>query len=76
MNIHVKLSGYLAASLGAREKNLELLEGATIKDALNALNLPVSQSWIAVSQGGRLKDRTTVLKDGDEILVMPLGGGG
>lgn len=76
MLIYVKFSGYIAASLGYREKTMELEPSSTVQDLLTKLELPVSQSWIAVSIGGKLRDRRTVLKEGDEVLVLPLGGGG
>lgn len=76
MLIYVKFSGYIAASLGYREKTMEIEPSGTVQDLLTKLELPVSQSWIAVSIGGRLRDRRTVLKEGDEVLVLPLGGGG
>ncbi|MZQ99376.1 MAG: hypothetical protein GT601_17050 [Acidaminobacter sp.] len=75
MIIHVKFSGYIAASLGCREKTMEIETSGTVQDLLTKLNLTVSQSWIAVSIGGKLRDRRTVLKEGDEVLVLPLGGG-
>ncbi|MDK9710366.1 MoaD/ThiS family protein [Acidaminobacter sp.] len=76
MFIHVKFSGYIAASLGYREKTIETGPLTTVQDLLSMLDLPVSQSWIAVSIAGRLRDRRTLLKEGDEVLVLPLGGGG
>lgn len=76
IRVEVKFSGYIAASLGCREKVVELEPSSTVRDLLGLLELPVSNSWVAVSIGGRLRDRTTVLKDGDQVLVLPLGGGG
>lgn len=76
IRIEVKFSGYIAASLGYREKSVELEPSSTVRDLLGLLELPVNKSWVAVSIGGKLRDRTTVLKDGDQVLVLPLGGGG
>jgi len=76
MLIHVKFSGYIAASLGYRERTIELEPSSTVQDLLSILVLPVSQCWVSVSIGGKLRDRKTLLKEGDEVLVLPLGGGG
>ena len=76
MFIHIKFSGYIAASLGYRDKTIETEPSTTVQDLLLMLDLPVSHSWISVSIGGKLRDRKTLLKEGDEVLILPLGGGG
>ncbi|MZQ99602.1 MAG: hypothetical protein GT601_18190, partial [Acidaminobacter sp.] len=55
---------------------VELKAAGTVQDLLTLLTLPVSQSWIAVVIDGKIRDKRTLLKEGDEVLVMPLGGGG
>lgn len=76
IRVEVKFSGYIAASLGYRETVVDLEPASTVRDLLVRLELPVNKSWVAVSIGGKLRDKTTVLKEGDQVLVLPLGGGG
>lgn len=74
--IKVRCTGYIAAGLGFRESVIELPEGSTVQDLLKKLSPPVSFSWIAVSINGKIKDKKTVLNENDQVLVLPLGGGG
>ncbi|MGD9569863.1 MAG: MoaD/ThiS family protein [Sedimentibacter sp.] len=76
MKIKVKLTGLLAASAGFREKTIDLPEGTNIGETLKFINLPVSGSWTKSSVNGRLCEKGYVLKDGDELLFFPVGGGG
>ena len=76
MKIKVKLKGILASSAGFREREIEMPEGTTIAEALNIINLPVSGEWTKSSVNGRLRGKSCVLNDGDELLFFPVGGGG
>lgn len=76
MNVKIRLNGLLAASAGFREQVVELPEGTTIEEAMRFINLPVSGSWTLSSVNGRLRGKTHVLKDDDELLFFPVGGGG
>lgn len=76
MIIKVKLTGILAASAGYREKVFELPEGTTIGETLKLINLPVSGAWTKSSVNGNVREKNYVLKNGDELLFFPVGGGG
>jgi len=76
MKINVRLTGLLASSAGFREKVFDLSEGTTISEVFTLINLPVSGAWTKSSVNGKLKDKNYVLKDGDELLFFPVGGGG
>lgn len=76
MEVKIKLKGLLAASAGFKERSIELPEGATILEAMKSIALPVSGSWTLSSVNGRLRDKTHVLQDGDELIFFPVGGGG
>jgi sulfur carrier protein ThiS len=76
IRICVKCSGYIAAGLGFRETVMDLPEGSTAADLLLALGPPVSHSWIAVIINGKIKDKRSLLKEDDHVLVLPIGGGG
>lgn len=76
IKVQVTCSGYIAAGLGYREAEFELREGSTVQDLLEGMKLPVSLSWVAVSIDGKIRDKRLVLNEGDQVLVLPLGGGG
>nr|WP_278305566.1 MoaD/ThiS family protein [Caloramator quimbayensis] len=72
----VKLSGIIASGLGYKEKEFELKEGTTIKELLEIMKFPIKTEWIVVSVNGRVKDKSSILIDNDEVLILPVGGGG
>lgn len=76
MKVKIKLTGLLAASVGFKEKIIELPEGSTIADTMIFLKLPVSGTWTRSSINGKLKNKSYVLKEDDELLFFPVGGGG
>lgn len=76
MKVKIKLTGLLAASAGFREKTVELPNDFTITEAMMFINLPVSGTWTKSSVNGHLRDKSYVLKDNDELLLFPIGGGG
>lgn len=76
MEIKVELTGLLAASANFRKKTIEVPDGTTIAEALKIINLPVSGNWIKHSVNGKLINKRYVLKDGDNLLFFPVGGGG
>jgi molybdopterin converting factor small subunit len=43
---------------------------------MKIIELPVSGAWTRSSVNGKLRDRNYVLKDGDELFIFPVGGGG
>jgi len=76
MKVKIRLSGLLAASVSFNERMMELPEGTTIAEAMKIIELPVSGAWTGSSVNGKLRDRNYVLKDGDELFIFPVGGGG
>jgi molybdopterin converting factor small subunit len=76
IKVHVKFFGLIAAGLGYKEKEYDITEGSTINKLLGEIKLPVDAAWVVVSVNGKVKDKSSILKDGDELLVLPVGGGG
>jgi molybdopterin converting factor small subunit len=76
LNVRIRLSGLLASSAGCKEMDKEIGDGTTAGELFIKLGIPVSGDWVRISVNGVLKDRKHVLKDGDEILYFPVGGGG
>jgi sulfur carrier protein ThiS len=62
--------------MGCKERLVEISEGASIKDLLLTLNLPVKLSWTITSVNNIVQDKSTILHEGDAVLVAPVGGGG
>jgi sulfur carrier protein ThiS len=80
MRITVHIYAYLRYYLPAGEKSVlqkewEMPEGATIKQALEKLNLP-QEVRITVLLNNNSVDQATVLNEGDIIHVLPQMGGG
>lgn len=76
MKVKIKLNGLLAASTGFNERLMDLPEGTTVAEAMKIIELPVSGAWTRSSVNGKLREKNHVLKDGDELLFFPVGGGG
>lgn len=75
MQIRVKLMGALKRK-APPEDVLELSEGASIDDALAALEIEAPQVQIVMVNGKPRPDRSSQLNHGDEITVVaPVGGG-
>ncbi|MFP6666857.1 MAG: MoaD/ThiS family protein [Pirellulales bacterium] len=75
MRISIKLMGML------RDKTpgsgaIELSEGATIKDALLALDIGAAGVQVFTVNGQLHRDASAALADGDELSVIPPVGGG
>ena len=66
----------LAASMGYKQKTVELSDKATVSKLLEQLALPVKPEWLAVSVNGVLKEKKKQLSDGDDVFIMPAGGAG
>jgi sulfur carrier protein ThiS len=80
MRITVHIYAHLRYYLPAGEKSVlqkewEMPEGATIRQALEKLKLP-KEVQIAVLVNSNSVDQATVLKEGDIIHVLPQMGGG
>ncbi len=76
IKIHLKLTGLIAASLGYREKDLDIWEKATAGEIFESLNIPISKAWIRFAVNGCVCDKNHVLRHGDIFMIFPVGGGG
>jgi len=81
MRISVKLFAILRERSGSKELTIELPDGATAELAVEQLveKLPairdlVGRAAVAINQN--YSDRSTVLKDGDELALIPPVSGG
>ena len=75
MQISLKLMGILKDKVPASGK-MELAEGATIDDALRALDISTETVQVITINGSIERDRQRQLAEGDELLVIPPVGGG
>jgi sulfur carrier protein ThiS len=78
MQITLKLVGFLATMglpSGFKGGQVTLQDGATIEDLLATVGVPTPTQHLIV-RAGQLADLNNILRDGDEIeLVPPIGGG-
>ena len=75
MQINIKLMGMLAAQTPS-DGVLELAHGASIEDALVALDIPVDSVAAFTVNGSLVKDRAQTLAESDSLTVLPPVGGG
>ncbi len=90
MHVKINFLGPLRDQLGQPSLTVELPQGATYRDLLDAIAPTVSKSteWdqttrtfsrrltVTRNNGSYLRDESTLLADGDEILVLlPMAGG-
>lgn len=75
MNVRVKIMGVLKDKTPSGDA-LEVPDGATIKDVLVALDVPVERVQMCTVNGDLEADRGRVLSDDDELTVIPPVGGG
>ena len=78
MKLNVKYFGLVGEAAGKQEEVLEFLEGISAAELLTKLvekyNIPDAESvQIAVNQN---LDKNAVLKDGDEVALLPPFAGG
>jgi MoaD family protein len=81
MNIHVQFYAQLRDLIGTRELEVELAEGATVRDLLEKIyaQRPALRSHdksILIGAGVEFVDRNYKLKPGEEIAIMPPVQGG
>lgn len=75
MQVKIKLMGGLKQH--APEGNvLDIQDGATVLDALDALSIAESKLQVVMVNGKPQPDRQTALNAGDELMLLPLVGGG
>lgn len=75
MNVRVKLMASLRDK-SPDDASIELPEGASINDALTALDIPGDHVHLVMVNNQMERDRDRVLAEDDELLVMPPVGGG
>ncbi len=81
MKIHVQFYAQLRDLIKTRELEVELAEGATVRDLLEKIytQQPVLRAHdksILIGAGVEFVDRNYKLKSGDEISIMPPVQGG
>ena len=81
MKIHVQFYAQLRDLIGTRELEVELAEGATVRDLLENIYarqpaLRPHDNSILIGAGVEFVDRNYKLKSGDEISIMPPVQGG
>ncbi len=76
MKVTVKFHGELRKYNDGREaREIDLPDGATVYDALNACGAPLNQIALVARNGSRV-DWNQKLEDGDEIKVFQFAVGG
>jgi len=73
--VKVKIFGAPSLALEMRELTLELSDDATAEDLLNSVSVQDKNYLYIVREGIRLT-KSSKLKDGDEILLVPPIAGG
>ena len=81
MKVRVQFYGQLHDLVGMRELELELPDGATVRDLLNQLYakrpaLDAHDNSILIGAGLEFVDRNYKLNPGEEIAIMPPVQGG
>jgi MoaD family protein len=81
MKIHVQFYAQLQDLVGTRELDIDLAEGATVRDLLSEIYaqqpaLRPHDKSILVGVGVEFVDRNYELKPGEEIAIMPPVQGG
>jgi len=81
MKIHVQFYAHLRDLIGMRELDVDLSEGATVRDLLNHIYVgqPALRSHdksILIGSGVEFVDRNHKLKPYEEIAIMPPVQGG
>jgi MoaE-MoaD fusion protein len=81
MNVHVQFYAQLRDLIGARELEVQLAEGATVRDLLEKIYtqqpaLRAHDKSILIGAGVEFVDRNYELKPNEEIAIMPPVQGG
>lgn len=77
MRIKIKTYGLLRKYI-PEEVNpyeMEVKEGTTVSEILNILKIP-NEYVPVVTAGGKKVDMSYLIKDGDELTLLPIMGGG
>jgi sulfur carrier protein ThiS len=73
MKVHVKLFGMIAADIGYKEREYDIDDGCTVHDLLSGIKLPDGTTGVVVTVNGEIRGEDNILKDNDELLVLPIG---
>ena len=81
MKVRVQFYAQLRDLAGIREQDVDLPEGATVRDLLNEIyahqpSLRAHDKSILIGVGVEFVDRSYGLKEGEEIAIMPPVQGG
>jgi sulfur carrier protein ThiS len=75
VRVNVSLCAVLRGHARSREGDAEVVDDATLADAITGLDLPSGLPWIACING-RPAPRETPLAEGDRLYVfLPVSGG-
>lgn len=77
----VKLSAHLRTIAGTDQLRVALDEGATVSELLDPLNKTIDSPALKDNSASVMVDQKnaeqeTVLRDGNEVLLLPIIGGG
>ena len=81
MEVTVKLFAHLRKIAGTDRLQVALDEGATVADLLDRLSSTIDSTALKDNSASVMVDHRnaepeTLLKDGDEVLLLPIIGGG
>ena len=81
MEVTVKLFAHLRTIAGSDRLCVDLDEGATVSELLDHLSKTIDSPALTDDSASVMVDqknaeRETILKDGDEVLLLPIIGGG
>ena len=81
MEVTVKLFAHLRIIAGTDQLRVDLDEGAKVADLLDALSKKLDSPALTDNSASVMIDQKnagpeTILKDGDEVLLLPIIGGG
>jgi molybdopterin synthase sulfur carrier subunit len=81
MEVTVKLFAHLRNIAGTNQLRVDLVEGATVADLLDNLSKTIDSPALTDNSTSVMIDHKnagpeTILMDGDEVLLLPIIGGG
>ncbi len=76
VKLYATLKSYAPSNLEIGESFPLILEGGSVDEALQKLNIPPEKAKIIMINGIRVEDTSQLMKDGDLLVVFPPIGGG
>jgi sulfur carrier protein ThiS len=73
MKVHVKIFGMIDLGIGYKEREYDIAYGCTVNNLLSGIKLPDGTTGVVVTVNGEISDEDYILKDNDELLVLPIG---